>query len=118
MRDDVRDIQYRIGDMLGDYAPESFRRPSTSAEWIIGLGSIAAAACISYLAMRMADRRLDDVIRSIVPGLAMRNGQERPMQRTEMRTERGESRDRSERPAVHGTEGARMPDTSNRTSRP
>lgn len=115
MRDDVRDIRYRIGDMLGDYAPDSFRRPSSSAEWIIGLGSIAAAAGISYLAMRMADRRLDEVIRSIVPGLAMRNGQERSMQRTEMR---GESRDRSERPAVHGTEGARMPDTSNRTSRP
>lgn len=67
MKSDLQDLRYRIGDLLGDHAPGSFRRRSSSTEWIIGLGSIIAAAGISYLAMRMADRRLSDVMRRFIP---------------------------------------------------
>lgn len=92
MKNDMRDIRYRIGDMMGDYAPHSMRRSSSTAEWLIGIGSVVAAAGISYIALRLADRRLEDVIRSIVPQYASSNGHERPM--------------------VHGTRGARMPSTA------
>lgn len=114
MRGEMRDVRYRIGDMMGDYAPDSFRRSNSTYGWLIGLGSVLAAAGISYIALRMADRRLQDVIRSIAPQYAKSNGQERPTvhgTRGARMPSTGEqdARSRSERSAVHVTEGGRMP---------
>lgn len=120
MREEVRDIRYRIGDMMGDYAPDSFRRSSSMAEWMIGLGSVLAAAGISYIALRMADRRLQDVIRSIAPNYASSNGRQRPMvhgtRGAEMpMTDGRDMRGRNERPPVQATEGGRMPGERSQT---
>lgn len=92
MKNNVQDLRYRIGDMLGDYAPDSFRRRGPTAEWMIGLAGILAAAGISYLAMRMADRRLTDLIRRIVPDFVAPKG--------------------GDRRAVHGMEGGRTPEAA------
>jgi hypothetical protein len=112
MRNDVRDLRYRIGDVLGDYAPDSFRRHNSRSEWMIGLGSVLVAGGISYLAMRMADRRLADVIRRIVPTYATRHEEDWPTARdagssdmSDIDMERRRSMGRMERQAAQRSDG-------------
>ena len=101
MRNDVHNMRYRIGDMLGDYAPDSFKRPTSRSEWIIGLGGILVAGGISFLAMRMADQRLDQLIRRVLPSYASRGGDEWPMA--------GDTSDGWDRTSRPDAEGRRMP---------
>jgi len=122
MKNDVRDFRYRIGDMLGEYAPESFQRRSSRSEWVIGLGSVLVVGGISFLAMRMADRRLADVIRKIVPTYAMRHEEEWPssddaggseMAGADRRTSRG----RMERQAAQRSDGMHQSEQQGQTFR-
>ena len=91
----VRNFGYQLGDALGDYSPDFMRRPMLSigrgGGWLIGFGSLAAAIGIGFLALRIADRRLGDVIQNIIPRYGSENGHRK-------------------RPTVHGTRGAEMPD--------
>lgn len=91
VEDQVRKLRFQIGDMMGDYAPEYFRprRSSTTMEFLIGAGSVLTAFGIGYLAMRLADRRLGEIMERLVPAYAS---------------------DRMKRHTVHGTHGAEMPD--------
>lgn len=94
MENQVRKLRFMLGDALGDYAPDYFRRRSMffsglSSGMVIGLGSILAAVGIGFLALRLADKRLGEVIQSVIPRYAT-NGRKRPL--------------------VHGTSGAEMPD--------
>lgn len=90
MKTDVRDFRYRIGDMLGDYAPDSFRRRRSASRWTIGLGGLFAALGISYLATRIADGRMKGAIDSMVP--------------------RGSGSVHDDRSPIHGFEGRRTAD--------
>lgn len=88
MRERVRELRYEIGDAMGDHAPDYFRRSRSSlSEFLIGTGSVLAALGIGYVAMRLANRQISDLIDNITPSHSM------------------------ERPNVHGTSGGEMPDT-------
>ncbi len=67
MKTNVSDFRYRIGDMLGDYAPDSFRRQRSTSGWKIGLGGIFAAMGLSYLATKIANGRINNAIDKVVP---------------------------------------------------
>lgn len=91
MRERVEELRYGIGDVMGDYAPDYFRRSrSSTTEILIGAGSMLAALGIGYLAIRLSDRRMG----RLIDRFANRQG---------LVTSR-------ERAAVHGTSGAEMPD--------
>lgn len=117
----INKVRYDLGDVMGSYAPDYFRRRSAANGWMIGAGSVLAVMGIGYLALRLADRRLQDVIGRLVPAIR-ENGQKRwpvtrgrsastPQGRAETSTDGEEKADRSpsERPSVHGTEGGEMP---------
>jgi len=122
MRNDVRDFRYRIGDMLGDYAPESFQRRSSRSEWVIGLGSVLVVGGISFLAMRMADRRLADVIRRIMPTHATRHEEEWPTPDAAGASEMAgadprKSRGRMARQAIQRSDGMQQSEQQDQTFR-
>jgi len=94
MEDQVRKLRFMLGDALGDFAPDYLRRRSMfigglSSGVMIGLGSVLAAVGIGFVALRLADKRLGEVIQSVIPRYAS-NGRKWPM--------------------VHRTSGAEMPD--------
>lgn len=62
MKTDFSDFRYRIGDLLGEYAPDSFRRQQPTSGWKIGLGGLVAAMGLSYLATKIAGGRINDAI--------------------------------------------------------
>lgn len=91
MRERVQELRYEIGDAMGEYAPDYFRRSrSTTTEFLIGVGSMLTALGIGYLAMRFTDRGRSSLIDRLL----------------------SDRQTAGERPTVHGTSGAEMPDAN------
>lgn len=114
-------FRYELGDAMGKYAPDYLRRDRSIMRGLaIGAGGMLFALGVGYVAMRLADKRLEDVLARVLPG---HNGHARqPASRTARSTtpqgrtehgsaESGQASGQAERPTVHGTEGGEMPKT-------
>ncbi len=104
----INKIRYELGDAMGEHAPDYFRRRSHINGWMIGAGGLLAAMGIGYLALRLADKRLQEVIDRFMPRMTGNGRMRQPVKsKGSGRTPQG----RTERPTVHGTEGGEMPNT-------
>lgn len=118
MRERVQELRYGIGDAMGDYAPEYFRRSrSSTMEVLVGIGSVLAAIGIGYIATRLSDRRLGQLIDQVAATKGFSSDRKRPTVHGTSggeiphvsHTERREKRGHVERPAVHQSDGSSWP---------
>lgn len=116
MRERVQELRYEIGDAMGDYAPDYFRRSrNLTTEFLIGAGSVLAAIGIGYLATRLANQRTGRLIDRIAFNKGLSSGRARPTAHGtsggEMPNvgERSRHASRSERAPVHHSDGGEWP---------
>lgn len=107
-------FRYELGDALGDYAPDALRRRRSGNGWMIGTGGVLFAVGIGYLALRLSEMRLQDVIDRVSPRVRegsrkvwpMREGTAPKMMGRTHRPSSGRQTGTEERT---GTEGGQMP---------